>query len=290
MKCGYVALVGKPNVGKSSILNAIFKQKKAIVTDKSQTTRNSINAIYNDSDSQIVFVDTPGIHKPQQTLGQMMNKSSFNALRGSDVAVLIFDGSKRFNLSDEYIFEHLKFDMPLIVVLNKIDQTKITLITKLREKILSVYSDAIIIETSALINFNIDDLINTIKKFLPESEKYYEDDIYKDDPFLIAEIVREKALLILDKEVPHSIFVKTIEYKEKSNQIAAVASIYVEKDTQKAIVIGKGGSMIKKIGIESRKEIEKEFNKHVILELSVKVKEDWRNNEKRLKQFGFNDK
>ncbi|MEG0034337.1 MAG: GTPase Era [Bacilli bacterium] len=290
MKCGYVALIGKPNVGKSTIMNDIFNKKISIVTSKSQTTRNSIVQVYDDEDSQIIFIDTPGIHKPQQALGNIMNKSSYNAIRSADVAVFIVDAGHDFNASDDYLFEHLKFDIPLIGVFNKIDTTNVVLVERMKSRFLQVYPEAEIIEVSALEKFNINELLVLIKNHLNESERYFSPDAEKElmnDKFLISEIIRERMLVLLDEEVPHAVYVKIDQITMHGKMLDIQGSIIIEKESQKGIVIGKKGNMIKKIGIASRAEMEKIFRTHVNLDLLVKVDPDWRNNEKNLQSYGF---
>lgn len=292
MKVGYVSIVGKPNVGKSSVLNDIFSRKVSIVTKKAQTTRNAISNIYNDENSQIIFVDTPGIHNFNASINRFMNKASYNSIRGADVTVLMFDASHKFDKQDEFIFEHLQIDSKLILVLNKIDETNIGLITELKNKLAKIYADREykLIEMSAIRKFNIDELINAIKDYLPEGPLLFDpnDDESNDEKikFQISEIIREKILLILKEEVPHSIFidVKSVDF---GDDLSIIAKIIVEKDSQKGILIGKNGSMIKKIGITSRKDLEKEFKQHVQLELTVSVAKNWRNDEKFLKKHDF---
>ena len=292
MKVGYVSVVGKPNVGKSSLLNDIFSRKVSIVTKKAQTTRNAISNIYNDEDSQIIFVDTPGIHNFNASINRFMNKASFNSIRGADVTVLMFDASHKFDKEDEYIFEHLQIDSKLILVLNKIDETNIGLITELKNKLAKIYAgrEYKMIEMSAIRKFNIDELLKAIKEYLPEGPLLFEpnDEEVADEKikFEISEIIRERILLILKEEVPHSIFidVKSVSFEESLN---IVAKIIVEKDSQKGILIGKQGTMIKNIGIQSRKQLEKEFKQHVSLELTVSVAKNWRNDEKFLKKHDF---
>lgn len=286
MKVGYVSIVGKPNVGKSTLMNAIFNRKISIVTDKSQTTRNIINATYENDEAQIIFVDTPGIHKPVRKLGEVMNKESYSTIRGADVAVFLLDGGHNFNDQDNYLFDHLKFDVPLIIAFNKIDTTNVVLIEKLKAQIKEIYPKADIIEISALEKFNIDVLLNKIISYLPDGEKV---DMPEEDnlSFQISEIIRERALNCLREEVPHSIYIRIDEINKKGKMIDCSASIFVEKDSQKAIVIGAKGSMIHRIGSASRKELEKIYHTHVNLKLVVKVDKDWRDNAKEITNFGF---
>lgn len=292
MKVGYVSIVGKPNVGKSSLLNDIFSRKVSIVTKKAQTTRNAISNIYNDEDSQIIFVDTPGIHNFNASINRFMNKASYNSIRGADVTVLMFDASHKFDKQDDFIFEHLQIDSKLILVLNKIDETNIGLITELKNKLTKIYANKEykLIEMSALRKFNVDELLNAIKEYLPEGPLLFdpndEEATEEKVKFEISEIIREKILLILKEEVPHSIFidVKSVNF---GDDLSIVAKIIVEKDSQKGILIGKNGSMIKQIGINSRRDLEKEFKQHVQLDLTVTVAKNWRNDEKFLKKHDF---
>ena len=282
MKVGYISIVGKPNVGKSTLMNDIFKKNISIVTPKAQTTRDSILGVYNDADSQIVFLDTPGIHQSRDSLNTMMNKSTYNSIRSSDIALLILDASHKFDKNDQYLFDRLKFDMPLLVVFNKIDLTNVILIEKLKDEIRKIYPNLKeIIEISAKDGFNIDYLISRLKIYLPDGEKFYSED-YKNEnqKFLISEIIRKNILFLLKDEIPHSVFVKVKDMEEKSKEIIIDAKIIVEKDSQKGIVIGKSGNMIKKIGIKSREELEVELKKHVVLNLLVGVEKNWKNNEK----------
>lgn len=286
MKVGYVSIIGKPNVGKSTLMNAIFNKKISIVTDKSQTTRNTINYVYEDDDSQIIFVDTPGIHKPVKKLGAVMNKESYDTIRGADVTIFMLDAGHNFNDQDQYLFDHLKFDGAVIAAFNKIDTTNILLINSLKEKVKQTYPKAEIIEISALQKFNVDELLDKIKTYLPDGEKV---EFPKEDnlAFIISEVVRERALNILQEEVPHSIYVRIDNLEKKGKMIDCSGSIFVEKDSQKAIVIGTKGSMIKRIGTASRVELEKIYHTHVNIHLVVKVNKDWRDNMKSISSFGF---
>lgn len=279
MKSGFVSIIGKPNVGKSSILNAIIGQKVSIVTPKNQTTRNSIQGIYNDDDSQIIFIDTPGIHKPISELGTKMDKESYSSIRDCELSLFIVDASKPFNDGDQYLFDHLKFDCPLVVVFNKIDLTNVELISNLKKRYDDFYHPVAIIETSAVENFGINDLIKCIKENLEEGPQYFDVETItnRDLAFRIQEIIREKLLLLLKEEVPHSSAVICQEIKESKSGLDIFAKIVVEKDGQKGIIIGSKGKMIKKIGIRAREDIEKMIGKHVNLQLVVQVEENWRN-------------
>ena len=290
MKSGFVAIIGRPNVGKSTILNALMARKVSIVADKAQTTRNNIKGIYHGDDVQIVFVDTPGIHKPKQKLGEEMDKMAYSALEEVDAVILVVDASLNFGPGDEFLLDKINgVTCPIFVVYNKIDRTDIVKITKLKDTYLEKIPNAHFIETVATETFNIDELLKQIIEILPEGPAYYEEETItdKDIIFQIKEIIREKALRILRDEVPHSIaiYMNNIEWEE--DPIHIHATIVVEKDSQKGIVIGAGGKRIKDIGSKARKDIESLLKKHVFLELFVRVEEDWRNQDKALKTFGY---
>lgn len=290
MKSGFVAILGRPNVGKSTLLNAIINKKVSIVTDKSQTTRNNIIGIYNAKDTQVIFLDTPGIHKPHQKLGQEMNNMAYSAAHDVDVAVLVVDASLPFGTGDEYILEHLDIKKtPLIIVFNKIDLARLDKVEKLKEIYKQKFPNSRFIDTVASERFNIDELLKSIIEWLPEGPEYYPVEIYtdKDEVFQIKEIIREKILKCLRDEVPHSIAIYMNDIDWESNPMNMKATIVVEKESQKGIVIGAKGKMIKLIGSKARKDIEILLHKHVYLELFVKVSEDWRNEEKELKNFGY---
>ena len=293
MKSGFVSILGRPNVGKSTILNGLINKKVSIVTDKSQTTRNVIKGIYRDEDSQIIFIDTPGIHKPHVKLGEEMNAMAYSSAHESDVNILVVDASKPFGEGDEFLLNHLDIkNAPLVIVFNKIDLSRIDKVEKLK----AIYQEKLpgshFIDAVASEKFNLDLLIKTVKDLLPEGPEYYpgEEITDKDEVFRIKEIIREKILKTLRDEVPHSIaiYVNNIAWEE--NPVHIHASIIVEKDSQKGIVIGAGGKRIKDIGLKARRDIEKLLNKHVYLELFVKVQSDWRNNESLLETYGYKNK
>ncbi len=289
MKSGFVALVGRPNVGKSTILNCILGNKISIVTPKSQTTRDNIQGIYNDSESQIIFIDTPGIHKPHNDLGVALDKLAYQSLRNCDLAVFIVDSSKDFNDGDQFLFDHLKFDCPLLIAFNKIDLTNIELITKLKEKYSKQFENCDVIELSAIEGFNIDTLIKTIKDKLPEGPQYYDVSMITDKDFRwqIQEVIREKCLKFLSEEVPHGIAVICDDVKVNSREITADCRIICEKESQKGIVIGKAGKMIRKIGSTAREDLENMTKKHVVLNIVVRVVDNWRNSSKYLVNLGY---
>ena len=293
MKSGFVSILGRPNVGKSTILNGLINKKVSIVTDKSQTTRNIIRGIYNSENSQIIFIDTPGIHKPHAKLGEEMNVMAYSTAHDVDVNILVVDASRPYGEGDDFILSHLDIkNAPLIIVLNKIDQARITEVNALKEKYHELLPQATIIETVAKEKFNLDLLIKTVESFLEEGPEYYPVDVNtdKDEIFQIKEIIREKVLKTLKEEVPHSIaiFVNNIDYE--ANPLHILASIIVEKDSQKGIVIGAQGKRIRLIGQKAREDIEKLLKKHIYLELFVKVQEDWRNDDQMLEKYGYKTK
>ena len=279
MKSGFVSLVGRSNVGKSTILNAIIGKKISIVTPKKQTTRNSIQGIYNDNDSQIIFIDTPGIHKPINELGVKMDKASYSSIRDCDVAVLVVDASRPFGEGDQFLFDHLKFDCKLVIAFNKIDLTNIELVSGLKEKYKEHYHPLAIVELSAIEKFGIEDLIKIIKENLDEGPQYYDLETITnmDIKFRIQEIIREKMLLLLKEEVPHSVAVICSDIVNDVTPIEVYAKIIVERDSQKGIVIGAKGKMIKRIGTLARKDIEQLIGRHINLQLMVQVVDNWRN-------------
>ncbi|MBE6131843.1 MAG: GTPase Era [Erysipelotrichaceae bacterium] len=293
MKSGFISIIGKTNAGKSTLINLITKNKISICTPKPQTTRNSIQGIYNDEDSQIVFIDTPGFLSPHQKLDEYMNKQAFSSLNGIDGVILLVDAGVSFNKEkDSVIQNNLKtLDVPLFVVFNKIDLTNIYLVNNLKKEYLEMFPNAQIIEISAQKNVNVDVLLSKIKDILPEGFKFYPDDIKSDHPvsFLIGEIIREKILLFTRDEVPHSCAVKVEKMVKNNNSISINATIICERNSQKVIIIGKQGSMLKRIGIAARKDIEKLLNKKVNLETFVRVEERWRNSDNYLKEFGYKD-
>ena len=292
MRSGFVSFVGRPNVGKSTLLNQIIGSKIAITSDKPQTTRNIIQGIYNDEDTQIVFVDTPGIHKPTHKLGQILNRGAYYSIDDVDVVCLLIDAKAGLGKGDKYIIERLKdINKPVILIINKIDGlSKDEIFLKINEY-KDLYNFAEIVPVSALKNKNIDTLVNVIKKYLPDNIKYFDESIKtnRSMQFMIAETVREKILWLTKEEVPHSVTC-TIEkiVKDKDKNIINVA-IIVDRDSLKKIIIGKGGSMIKKIGTLARKDLEQTLGTKVYLELYVKTIEKWRDREKYLTEFNFND-
>ncbi|MCI8446264.1 MAG: GTPase Era [Bacilli bacterium] len=292
MKSGFVSLIGRPNVGKSTLLNEIVGSKVAITSPKPQTTRNIIQGIYNDAESQIVFVDTPGIHKPNNKLGQVLNRQAYYSIDDVDIILLLVDASENLGPGDKYIIERLKeINKPVILILNKID--KITH-EKILEKIVEykdLYDFKEIIPVSALKNNNIEDLIKTIKQYLTDEFAYFEQNTITNQSisFLISEMVREKIFLLTEEEVPHSVTCVTERIEKGNSSYHIHVAIIVDRDSLKRIIIGKNGSMIKEIGMKARVDIEKILGKKVYLELFVKTIKKWRDKEKYLMEFGYYD-
>lgn len=292
MKSGFVSIVGRPNVGKSTLLNSILERKIAITSNVSGTTRNIIEGIYNDDDSQIVFIDTPGIHKPVNKLGTMMNKKAYTMIDDVDVILFLVDVTKEFGKGDNFILERLKdLNKPVLLVLNKVDLVNKRDLLELINKYKDLYEFSEIIPVSALKNDNIEDLIKTIKNYLPEGVRYYsEEDVTNvSRNFLIAEIVREKLLRLTTDEVPHTVtcVVETFEDMDKYFDIGVL--IIVDRDNLKKIIIGKNGSMLKKVGTYARVDIEELLGKKVNLKTYVKTIDNWREKEKYLNELGFNE-
>ena len=290
MKSGFVALLGRPNAGKSTLINALLSQKIAIISDKPQTTRNQIRGIRTDDDSQIVFIDTPGIHKPHHELGSLMNKEAMSVAGGVDLLYLIVDVSEPFGKGDEFVLDIVKrYKLPTFLLLNKIDLIKKEDLLKLISDYSSRYEFSEIIPISAFNYTNADRLIDVTKDYLEEGIKYYPDDQVTDYPeqFIIAELIREKILILTKEEIPHSVAVVIERMGRKKGKLIINAMILVERDSQKGIIIGKQGSMIKQIGIDARKDIEGILGESIFLELFVRVEKDWRNKKSKLQQLGY---
>ena len=293
MKSGFVSLIGRPNVGKSTLLNSIVGKKVAITSDKPQTTRNIIQGIYNEEDTQIVFVDTPGIHKPNHKLGKYLNKQAYYSIDDVDIVLMLVDASQPLGPGDKFIIERLQnVDKPVILIINKID--KLTR-DELMEKIVEykdLYDFKEIIPVSALKKKNVNEVVKVLKEYLPDSVKFYGDhDITnKSMEFLLGEIIREKVFELTEEEVPHSLtcYIEHVE-KNKNNNYVLNGVIVVDRDSLKSIIIGKQGRMIKEIGMRARKDMEELLGRKVYLELYVKVIKKWRDREKYLSEFGFND-
>lgn len=292
MKVGFVSIVGRPNAGKSTLINSIIGSKVAIVSDKAHTTRNNIQGIYNDDDSQIIFIDTPGIHKPMHKLGKYMNSQSYYSIEDTNVILFMVDATEKIGKGDKFILEKLKeVDSNVFLVLNKVDRIKKENLFPMIEEYNKLFDFKEIIPISALKKDNIDDLIKTIKKYLDEGERYYSEDYYTDKSinFMVSEIVREKVLNLTHEEVPHAVTCVLEKYEEEKNSIHINVLIIVEREGIKRILVGHSGSMIKEIGIEARKDIEELVCKKVYLELFVKTVNNWREKDKYLTEFGFNN-
>ena len=292
-KSGFVAITGRPNVGKSTFLNAILKQKIAIISPKPQTTRNTIHGVYNDSDCQIVFLDTPGIHKARTKLGEVMNRSAIGATRDVEAILFIVSAEDDIGSGDQYVLELIKkTSSPVILVINKVDLVaKEVVYHKINQwRTLADFHE--IVPISALKNKNVDILLKCIKKLLPEGPKYYPDGMISDHPesFIITEFIREKILLNTHEEVPHSIAVVVEKIQSlKKDVIEVNVAIVVERDSQKGIIIGAQGSMLKKIGTQARRDIEHLLGSKIMLQTFVRVESNGRNNPRYLREFGYKD-
>ena len=292
MRSGTVSIVGRPNVGKSTLLNKILEKKIAITSDKAGTTRNLILGVYNDSDSQIVFVDTPGIHKPEHKLGNVLNKKAYLMTSDVDLVLFVVDISKGFGKGDNFILDRLKQEeAKVILILNKVDNIKKEDLIKKIDELKESYNYEEIIPTSAIKGININDLINTIKKYLPNDFKYYEDDYVTNQPksLIITERVREKVLRLTEDEIPHTVTCVLETYEEKKDLLKLGVLIVIDRENIKKIIIGKNGSMLKKIGSEARLDLEEYFGKKVYLSLYVKVIKNWRDREGLIKELGLHD-
>lgn len=290
-KSGFVSIIGRPNVGKSTLLNQILKEKVAIVTPKAQTTRNQIQGIYTTDNEQIVFIDTPGFHKASTELGNFMNDAALSSLKGADVVLLLVDLTKPFDELDSELLKAIdKLKIPALLVANKVDliHDQETLVKKM-EQYRSAGNFINGLSISATHNFNIGKLLETIVALLPNGPMYYPEDqlLVQPERFIVAEIIREKILLHTEQEVPHSVAILIERFKEASNKVEIFATIVVERPSQKKIIIGKDGTMIKKIGIDARKDIQKLLGVTIYLELFVKVEKDWRNKKYQLKEYGY---
>ena len=291
-KSGFVSIVGRPNVGKSTLLNNILKTKLAITSATAQTTRNTIQGIYTDDDAQIIFMDTPGIHKPQDGLGSFMNTNALNSIFGVDIVLFLAPADEKIGRGDRFIVERLKeADGPVYLILNKIDLlSKEELIEKLNEW-QEMFDFKEIIPISALNGDNVENLISLIKNDLSEGMMYYPKDAITDHPerFIMAEFIREKILYFTHEEVPHSVAIVIEQMVEDDEGVHIMAAIVVDRQSQKAIIIGKQGAMIKKIKQNARKEMKRFLQVPVTLELFVKVEKDWRNKQKYLREFGYDE-
>lgn len=293
MKSGFVSFIGRPNVGKSTLLNSILNKKVVITSNKPQTTRNLVQGIYNEDDTQIVFVDTPGIHKAHTKLGRVLNKQAYFTIDDVDIIIMVVDITEKVGSGDKFVIDILKNiqNKPVFLVINKIDKLPREEILSKIEEYMSLYNFTEVIPVSAKNKDNVDRLIEVIKKYLPDNIKYFDSDtVTNSSPeFTISELIREKVLELTDEEVPHSVTCVVDELYEKEKIINIGASIIVDRENLKKIIIGKNGSMIKEIGIRARKDIEEYFGKQVYLDLFVKVIPKWRDKEKFLNMIGYKD-
>ena len=293
MKCGFVTIIGRPNVGKSTLLNQILGQKIVITTDKAQTTRKRIKGILTDENGQIIFVDTPGIHRPLNKLGEFLMDEAKFAVPDADLILFLVDASEPAGKGDKWIVENIlkESKIPVILVLNKVDKVKNQ--QKVEENLISyklLFDENLpVLRISAKTGRNKDTLLSNIYKKLPEGDKLYPDDVVTEESMrsVAEEIIREKILLNTQDEIPHSVAITIDKYQETDEIDRIYATIYCEQKSQKGILIGKGGSLLKKIGTEARIELEEIVDKKVFLALEVKVEKDWRKKENLLKNFGY---
>ncbi|MDU4959800.1 MAG: GTPase Era [Sporomusaceae bacterium] len=288
---GFVSVIGRPNVGKSTLVNSLIGQKIAIMSDKPQTTRNKILCVLTQSDAQILFIDTPGIHKPKHKLGEYMVKQSEATLREVDVILFVVDATEEMGAGERYILERLAaVKTPVILAVNKIDLVPKASLLPIIDRYRSHYQFAAVVPISAMHQDNLEALVQEIKIRLSPGPKYYPDDMVTDQPerLLVAELVREKALQLTREEIPHAIAVDVEEFAKRPNDDVYIrAVVYVERESQKGIVIGAGGALLKEIGRLARADIESLLGSKVFLDLWVKVKRDWRNRDGILRSFGY---
>ena len=292
---GFVSLVGRPNVGKSTLMNRLIGEKIAIISNKPQTTRNRVQSILTKDDFQIVFIDTPGIHRPRHKLGEYMVKSAETTLNEVDAVLMLIEPTDKILEADRLIIEKFaKVKSPVILVINKIDTVERERVFKVIDEYRKLYDFAEIVPISAFEGTNTDELLSVIRKYPPEGPQYFPSDMVTDQPErqIASEIIREKALRLLEDEIPHGIAVEITEMKKRKegNLVDVRATIFCEKDSHKGIIIGKHGDMLKKIGTKARGDIERLLGSPIYLELWVKVKKDWRDSDFLLKNFGYDSK
>ena len=290
-KSGFVAIVGRPNVGKSTFMNYVLGQKIAIMSDKAQTTRNKIQGVYTNQNCQIVFLDTPGIHKPKHELGNFMVESAYSALKEVDAVLFMVNAAEKRGPGDDFIIEKLKkIKTPVFLVMNKIDLISPDELLDRVESYQETIPFAGIIPISVLRGNNVQELMITLTNHLPEGPQYYPSDQITDHPeyFVVSELIREKILHLTKEEIPHSVAVTVDKMqKDEFDKVHVYANIIVERPTQKGIIIGKGGKLLKEIGVRARKDIEQLLGNKVYLELWVKVEKDWRKKKSHLQDFGY---
>lgn len=292
MRSGFVSIIGRPNTGKSTLLNTVLKTHLAIVSNVAGTTRNVIQGVYNDEEAQIIFIDTPGLHKPQDRLGKLLNQDAYQSLDDIDVVLFVVDASAPLGKGDKFITQALKSTTaPVILVLNKIDKLDNEGILNAINTYKELYDFSDIVPISAIKDDNVNRLISVIKKYLTDDIKYYDDDTLTNTSvrFIIGELVREKILNLTNDEVPHSVTCVTTLYEEKKDIININVDIIVDRDSLKKIIIGHNGQMIKNIGTYARRDIEAMLHKQIYLELYVKTIKNWRDKEKYLSELGFKD-
>ncbi len=292
MKSGFIAIIGRPNVGKSTLLNCVLGQKIVIATDKAQTTRKRIKGIYTTDEGQIVFIDTPGVHKPLNKLGEFLLDEAKVAVPDADLILFLVDGSEPAGKGDKWIAQNiLETNIPVLIVMNKVDKVK--KLGKIEENLISYKTlfekNYPVVKISAKTGRNIDTLLKNVFKELPEGDLLYPEDVVTEETMrdVTEEIIREKILLNTSDEIPHSVAVKVENYYEQGDIDKIYATIFCEQKSQKGILIGKGGSLLKKIGTEARLDLEKIVDKKVFLSLEVKVEKDWRKKQKALDNFGY---
>jgi GTPase len=293
-KSGFISIIGRPNVGKSTLLNHVVGQKIAIMSDKAQTTRNKIQGVFTDDDSQMIFIDTPGIHKPKHKLGDFMMKVALNTLNEVDVVLFVVNAAEGLGRGEEFILERLKSTSnPVFLVINKIDKVHPDKLMHIIEQYSKQYDFTEVIPISALQGSNVSTLLEQLKGYLPEGPQFYPADQVTDHPerFIVAELIREKVLHLTREEIPHSIAVTTdlMERRDGGKAVYIQATVIVERSSQKGIIIGKQGSMLKEVGKRARHDIEGLLGSKVFLELWVKVQKDWRNKMIHLRDYGFNE-
>ncbi|ETI67005.1 GTPase Era [Neobacillus vireti] len=293
-KSGFISIIGRPNVGKSTFLNRVIGQKIAIMSDKPQTTRNKIQGVLTVNNAQMIFIDTPGIHKPKHKLGDFMMKVAQNTLKEVDLILFMVNAEEGFGRGEEFILEKFQtVNTPIFLVINKIDQIHPDELLPIIQSYKDKYAFKEIVPISALEGNNVVRLLDQIKSFLPEGPQYYPADQVTDHPerFIITELIREKALHLTREEIPHSLAVvlDKMERRKGKDIIHVMATVIVERDSQKGIIIGKQGSMLKEIGKRARVDIENLLGSKVFLELWVKVQKDWRNKMSQLRDYGFNE-
>ncbi|RRD77421.1 GTPase Era [Alloprevotella sp. OH1205_COT-284] len=288
-KAGFVNIVGNPNVGKSTLMNLLVGERISIATFKAQTTRHRIMGIINSEEAQIVFSDTPGVLKPNYKLQESMLAFSEGALQDADVLLYVTDVVEKVDKNADFIGKVKRMQVPILLLINKIDLSDQSTVERLIEEWKEVLPQAEVFPISAQAKFNVDNVLNRIKQLLPESPPYFDKDQWTDKParFFVTEIIREKILLYYDKEIPYAVEVAVEEFKESERNIHIRTIIYVERDSQKGIIIGHKGVALKKVSSEARKTLEKFFQKSIYLEVFVKVDKDWRHNDRRLEAFGY---